>query len=50
MGALGQPAAAAWSEASESLVVLPPGPHGVIPESDGYNGHQIKQADLSLAF
>lgn len=39
-----------WAEVADRLVVLPAGPDGVIPEYDGYRGHEIKQADLILAF
>jgi trehalose/maltose hydrolase-like predicted phosphorylase len=49
-GKLGQEAPARWSEVAEGLVVLPPGPDGIIPEYAGYSGHPIKQADLILAF
>lgn len=47
---LGQPVPPEWSEVAEKLVILPPGPDGVIPEYAGYTGHKIKQADTILAF
>jgi trehalose/maltose hydrolase-like predicted phosphorylase len=47
---LGREAPALWSEVADGLVVLPPGPDGVIPEYSGYTGHPIKQADLILSF
>jgi hypothetical protein len=47
---LGQEAPALWSEVADGLVLLQPGPDGIIPEYTGYNGHEIKQADLILAF
>jgi hypothetical protein len=49
-GQLGQAAPALWSEVANGLVILPPGPDGVLPEYAGYSGHDIKQADLILAF
>jgi len=39
-----------WSEVADGLIILPPGPDGIIPEYRGYSGHEIKQADLILAF
>jgi len=47
---LGREPAALWSEVADGLVILAPGSHGIIPEYSGYKGHQIKQADLILAF
>jgi len=47
---LGTEAPVLWSEVAGGLVVLPPGHGGIIPEYVGYNGHEIKQADLILAF
>jgi len=47
---LGQDAPKLWSEVAEGLVVLAPGPDGIIPEYAGYSGHPIKQADVILAF
>jgi hypothetical protein len=47
---LGHDSPALWAEVAEGLVVLGPGPDGIIPEYVGYNGHEIKQADLILAF
>lgn len=48
--ALGLDAPSLWSEVAEGLVILAPGPDGIIPEYLGYSGHDIKQADLILAF
>ncbi len=48
--ALGLEAPALWSEVADGLVILAPGPDGIIPEYAGYSGHDIKQADLILAF
>jgi hypothetical protein len=47
---LGQSAPALWREVADRLVILTPGDDGIIPEYRGYNGHNIKQADLILAF
>ncbi|MCE0484122.1 MAG: hypothetical protein LV479_07785 [Methylacidiphilales bacterium] len=47
---LGETAPALWSEVAEGLVLLPPGPDGIIPEYQNYSGHNVKQADLILAF
>ena len=47
---LGEDAPGRWSEVADGLVVLKPGPEGIIPEYVGYAGHDIKQADLILAF
>ncbi|MCE0523871.1 MAG: hypothetical protein LV480_13265 [Methylacidiphilales bacterium] len=47
---LGQNAPALWSEVADGLVLLGPGPDGIIPEYSGYSGHDIKQADLILTF
>lgn len=41
---------ALWREVANGLVILPPGEHDIIPEYRGYSGHNIKQADLILAF
>jgi len=40
----------AWIDAATNLLILQPGPDGVIPEYAGYSGHQTKQADTILAF
>lgn len=48
--ALGQTAPALWSEVAEGLVLLKPSPDNIIPEYLNYSGHDIKQADLILAF
>jgi hypothetical protein len=47
---LGHDSPARWSEVAEGLMILAPGADGVIPEYAGYSGHDIKQADLILAF
>lgn len=47
---IGESASPLWREVADGLVLLPPDAEGVIPEYQGYSGHQIKQADLLLSF
>jgi hypothetical protein len=47
---LGEKAPSRWREVADGLVILLPDANGVIPEYRGYTGHDIKQADLILAF
>lgn len=47
---LGHEAPHQWRETADSLVILPAGSDGVIPEYLGYAGETIKQADLILSF
>ncbi|MCE0521841.1 MAG: hypothetical protein LV480_02900 [Methylacidiphilales bacterium] len=47
---VGRSAPALWSEVADGLVVLEPGADKIIPEYRNYAGHEIKQADLILAF
>jgi trehalose/maltose hydrolase-like predicted phosphorylase len=47
---LGQEPKPLWSEVADGLVILKPGPDKIIPEYEGYSGHDIKQADVILIF
>jgi hypothetical protein len=47
---LGEETPSLWQEAADGLVILQPGANGIIPEYQDYSGHEIKQADLVLAF
>lgn len=47
---LGREAPPEWADLAANIVLLPPGPDGIIPEYSGYSGHIIKQADLILSF
>jgi hypothetical protein len=47
---LGMSASTIWSEAADGLFLIQPRRDGIIPEYVGYSGHDIKQADLILAF
>lgn len=49
-GEVGEAVPEHWGAVADALYLVPAGPDGIIPEYAGYDGHRVKQADLTLAF